>query len=201
MVDSTLNCLAELIEDLYLISNHCANLNNKKKISGRMSSIEFQGGYERQKRCQLALETTIQKKLPERNKFVSDDIWHFSHDAHEKDRKSLEKFGIPSWSDEQSESIKKNPNPICLNVPLNLMTSPIAITFTKTRTCSLMVSSFTSINLAQGTCTSHNWPSNKLKTTKSRTHFGCLFQICHTLVARASKLRNILSEEKKSRTM
>ncbi|KNZ51652.1 hypothetical protein VP01_3872g2, partial [Puccinia sorghi] len=44
-------------------------------------------------------------------------------------------------------------------------------------------------------------PPDELKTTKSRTHFGCSFQISHTLVARASKLRNISSEEKKIRTM
>ncbi|KNZ51273.1 hypothetical protein VP01_4012g1 [Puccinia sorghi] len=119
-----------------------------------------------------------------------------------------------------------------------LMTSPIALTLTKTRTCSLMVSSVTSINLAvhlfhqlltplgmpsgslnttatkkldymvslskspssklviwkSNKLTHHTiGPPNELKTTKSRTNFGSFFQIGHTLVARALKLRNLLS--------
>ncbi|KNZ56928.1 hypothetical protein VP01_2285g2 [Puccinia sorghi] len=101
--DSTFNRLAELIEELYIISNHHSNLKNKNKISGRMSGIGLRakqlvrdvlvlfiaifltissssGTYaipKKLKSSQLSLEMTLQKKLPEHTKFVSDCIWHF----------------------------------------------------------------------------------------------------------------------------
>ncbi|KNZ58225.1 hypothetical protein VP01_1971g1 [Puccinia sorghi] len=73
-----------------------------------------------------------------------------------------------------------------------LMTSPLALTLKKTRTCSLMVSSLTSTNLAL--------PEYDCKINKKLTH--------HTIgppnklkKTKASKLRNISAEEKKRRTM
>ncbi|KNZ44469.1 hypothetical protein VP01_9134g1, partial [Puccinia sorghi] len=47
--DSTFNCLAELIEDLYIMSNHHSNLKNKNKISGRISGIGFRGDMKKAK--------------------------------------------------------------------------------------------------------------------------------------------------------
>jgi hypothetical protein len=44
-------------------------------------------------------------------------------------------------------------------------------------------------------------PPQELQSTKTSTHFGCSFQICHTLVARALTLKNLSVEERKNKTM
>ncbi|KNZ44767.1 hypothetical protein VP01_8850g1, partial [Puccinia sorghi] len=114
--NSTFNRLAELIEDLYL--KHLVRDVVILFISLFLTIFLFIRKIchpKNHKYSQLALEMTLQKKLPENNKFISDCIGHFSHDAHEKNRKYFEKFGIPSWSDEQWESVKNNPNPILSN--------------------------------------------------------------------------------------
>ncbi|KAA1113092.1 Ubiquitin carboxyl-terminal hydrolase 7 [Puccinia graminis f. sp. tritici] len=126
--DPTFNHLSELIEDLYIMSNHRSNLKNKNKISGRMSGIGFRGGYEKGKSAgsyavrkdlkpsQLELETNLQNKLPRHNQFIADRFRHFSEEAVAKNKQAMKEFGIPSWSDEAWESYKNDPTPLCSNV-------------------------------------------------------------------------------------
>ncbi|WAQ92095.1 hypothetical protein PtA15_15A491, partial [Puccinia triticina] len=122
------NRLCELIEDLAVMGNHCSNLKNKEKLSGRMSGVGFQGGYEDGKTAgtyatqknlppaQQALDDIFQQKLASHNELVKECIRHFSPDAHEQKRKALEDFSIPSWSNKEWESSKNNPEPVASNV-------------------------------------------------------------------------------------
>ncbi|PLW31524.1 hypothetical protein PCASD_20626 [Puccinia coronata f. sp. avenae] len=111
------------------MASHRSNLTNKDKISGRISGIGFCGGYEKGKTAgtyaiqrnlkpaQVALDRCLQTKLPDLNKFISDCIRHFSHEASKTNAKALKEFGMPSWSDKQWEDLKKyNPQPIASSV-------------------------------------------------------------------------------------
>ncbi|KNZ52231.1 hypothetical protein VP01_3641g3 [Puccinia sorghi] len=61
-----------IFKDLYIMSNlmyhHCSNLKNKNKISGRMSGIGFQGGYEKGKtageRCSCFISCSLSENIP-----------------------------------------------------------------------------------------------------------------------------------------
>ncbi|KAH9444158.1 hypothetical protein Pst134EB_026539 [Puccinia striiformis f. sp. tritici] len=65
---------------------------------------------------QLELDQSLQEKLSDHNWFIVDRIRRFSPEAYEGNKKVLEDFGIPSWSDKQWESCKNDPEPICSNV-------------------------------------------------------------------------------------
>ena len=66
--------------------------------------------------ARLALEEKLQQNLPSHNKFVAQRFRHFSQAAYDQNRKALQRFGIPSWSDESWESYSKDPEPLCSNV-------------------------------------------------------------------------------------
>jgi hypothetical protein len=69
------------------------------------------------KPAQVALDRCLQTKLPDHNKFISDCIRHFSHEASKTNAKALKEFGMPSWLDKQWEDLKKyNPQPIASSV-------------------------------------------------------------------------------------
>ncbi|POV94865.1 hypothetical protein PSHT_15981 [Puccinia striiformis] len=124
----TFNVLAEIIEDLYIMSTHRSNLTNKKKLSGRMSGIGFRGGYEKGKSAgtyairknlkasRAELDKCLQSKLPNHNRFISNRFRDFSQAAFKANAEALKEFGIPSWSDKAWECYENEPTPLCSNV-------------------------------------------------------------------------------------
>jgi len=58
----------------------------------------------------------LQQNLPHHNQFLAQRFRHFSQAAYNQNRKALQRFGIPSWSDESWESYSKDPQPLCSNV-------------------------------------------------------------------------------------
>ncbi|WAR53283.1 hypothetical protein PtB15_2B714 [Puccinia triticina] len=126
--DSIYNLLCELVEDVHILSGHQSNLKNNKKLSGRMAGIGFRGGYKKGKSAgtykvrktlkpsHIELDKALLKKLPAHNQFIAHQFRHFSEAAFEPNKKSLEAFGIPSWSDESWDSYNKDPTPLASNV-------------------------------------------------------------------------------------
>ncbi|OAV93905.1 hypothetical protein PTTG_27142 [Puccinia triticina 1-1 BBBD Race 1] len=93
-----------------------------------MAGIGFRGGYKKGKSAgtykvrktlkpsHIELDKALLKKLPAHNQFIAHQFRHFSEAAFEQNKKSLEAFGIPSWSDESWDSYNKDPTPLASNV-------------------------------------------------------------------------------------
>ncbi|KNZ47479.1 hypothetical protein VP01_636g3 [Puccinia sorghi] len=191
--------LVELIEYLYAMSPHQSNLKNKNKISGRMAGIGLRGGYEQGTtagNCKGCLGQKASTKPPLSQSICCPKVLLLLKGFLKSKQGALQRFGIPSWSDESWESYNKTLLQwtklfylwdLPLHQPINWNSNPSPL---------IHPLYWKSNELAHHTLA----PPPELKITRS-SHFGCSFHLIHMLVSRAVMLKNMSSEERKMKKM